>query len=101
MTRLRSGQLGFEFQSGQEILYFLQNVQTDSESHPPSYSTVPGPFPGGKAKRSAPEFDDTLPSGVEAKNGWSCTSTRNCLYGVKSDNLLLLVLLLFNICICV
>jgi hypothetical protein len=51
--------------------------------------------------RQRPEFDDTLPSGAEAKNGWSCTSTRDCLYGVKTDNLLLLVLFLFSFCICV
>ena len=67
MTRLRSGQLGFEFQSGQEIFSFLQNAQADSESHPPYCSIVPAPFPGGKAKWSGPEFDHTLPSGAEAK----------------------------------
>ena len=61
---------------------------------------VLGPFPGGKTKWSGPEFDHTLPSGAEAKNEWSCTSTHNCLYGVKSENLLLL-LLLFSFCMCV
>jgi len=102
VTRLRSGQLGFEFPSGQETFSFLQNVQAYSESHPTYYSMVPGPFPGGKAKRSGPEFDHTTPSGAEAKNEWSCTSAHNCLYGVKSENLLLLVLVLvFRFCTCV
>jgi hypothetical protein len=62
---------------------------------------VPESFPEGKAKRSGSEFDHTLLSGAEAKNGWSYTSTHICLYGEKSDNLLLLVLLLFRFCICV
>jgi hypothetical protein len=57
-------------------------VQIGPGTHPASYPMgTGGSFPGGKAPGR--EADHSLPSSVEVKNAWNCTSTPSIrLHGV-------------------
>jgi hypothetical protein len=62
-------------------LSLLQNVQTSSEVHPASYTMGTG------LKLPGQDFDHSLPSSTQVKNGRSCTSNPTiCLHGVERVN---------------
>lgn len=64
----------------------LQNVQTDSRSHPISFSIGTGcSFFVSKAG----EAHHLPPSGAEVTNEWSCASTPSCAFVVCAGTTLL------------
>ena len=57
---------------GKDFFSLLQNVQTGTGAHPPSFSLCPEAVL--EIKRSGWDVDHSLPSRAKVTNEWSCTS---------------------------
>jgi hypothetical protein len=87
--------LGYGFENGRNFIWFLagvrdfsliRNVQTDSGSHPASYSMDTGGSSPG-VMRPGRQAGYSPPSSTEAKNKWTYTATPSiCLRGVRRDS---------------
>jgi hypothetical protein len=75
-TGYAAGELGFDFQQGQEIFLFTVESTTDPEPTQLLIQRVPRAC-SSRVKRQGREADHTPPSNVEVKNAWSYTSATN------------------------